>query len=272
MLLQDRSVLGQKSLLLHRDDVSLAALLLRLKLLLCELGLTLLLVNSQLLLPESLDLPLVFQLTHATSLGVHLLESVILCELLHKLALEFFLHAQLFSSPLGLKSELVLTGRLELFTDTHALLSLCPLLSLSGLFAFLDIEVVSKLLLEHFLSSSLLFLGSELLEDLVTKGLSLLLHSLDLVLTGLLLLSVPSDHLILVSVHLSLALEKCPFLVYRKDHISLTLLFLLLDDAGLLIVLLDHSLNDSVNLLLLSQVLFVGLVASIISIIDLLLD
>ena len=173
MLLQDSGMLGQKSLLLQRDDVSLAALFLCLKLLFLLLGLTLLLVNSQLLLPESLDLTLMFQLTHATSLSVHLLESIVFREFLHQLALEFFFHTLFLFSPLSLESELVFTSGLKFLTDTHALFSLGTFLCLSGFLSLLHIEVVSKLLLEHFLSSSLLFFGSELLEDLVTKGLSL---------------------------------------------------------------------------------------------------
>jgi len=50
------------------------------------------------------------------------------------------------------------------------------------------------------------------------------------------------------------------------------LLFLLLDDAGLLVVFLDHTLDNSIDLLLLSQVLLMSLISGDIGIIDLLLN
>ena len=50
------------------------------------------------------------------------------------------------------------------------------------------------------------------------------------------------------------------------------MLFLLLDNAGLFVVFLDHALNDGIDLLLLSEVLFVGLLARNVGIVDLLLD
>ena len=272
VLLQDGGVLGQEPLLLLLYDCALTSFLLSLKLLLGELSLALLLVNRQLLLPKSLDLALVFQFTHAAPLSVHLLKPVILSELLHQLALELFLHAFLLFSPLSLKSELVLAGGLELFTDAHAFLSLGSLLGLRGLFALLYIQVVSELLLEGLFGGPLLLLSGQFLEDLVADGLSLLLHRLDFILSGLLLLSVPAHHLVFILVHLTLALQQGSLLVLRKNHISLTLLFLLLDNTALLIVFLDHALNDGIDLFLFSEVLFVGLLACDVGIFDLLLD
>ena len=272
VLLQNGGMLGQQSLLLLLDDVALAGLLLRLKLLLCELGLPLLLVNRQLLLPESLDLALVFQFTHATPLRVHLLQSVILRELLHQLALELFLHAFLLFGSLSLESELVLTGGLEFLTDAHTLLRLSSLLGLGGLLSLLHVQFVSQLLLEGLFGGSLLFLGGQLLEDLITDGFSLLLHGLDFILSGLLLLGVPSHHLVLILVHFSLALEQGSLFVLREDHICLTLLLLLLDDARLLIVLFNHALNYCIDLLFLSKVFLVSLLTSNIGIVNLFLD
>ena len=173
---------------------------------------------------------------------------------------------------LSLKSKLILTGSLEFLTNADTLLSLSSLLSLSCFFALLNVKLVSELLLEFFLSSSLLLLGGQFLEDLVTDGFGLHFHSLDLVLTSLLLLSISSDHLVLVLVHLSLAFQKCTLLVLRKNHISLRLLFLLLDDAGLLVVFLDHALDNSIDLLLLSQVLLMSLFSGDVGIINLLLN
>lgn len=100
-----------------------------------------------------------FQLAHASSLSIHLLETIILGEFLHKLALEFFFHTSFFFSTLLLESELVLTGGLEFLTNLDSLLSLGSLLDLSCLFALLHIKVVSELLLEHLLSHSLLLFG-----------------------------------------------------------------------------------------------------------------
>mmetsp|Transcript_26545 Transcript_26545/g.35506 ORF Transcript_26545/g.35506 Transcript_26545/m.35506 type:complete len:209 (+) Transcript_26545:220-846(+) len=205
VLLEDGGVLGQKSLLLHFDDFALTLLFLRLELLVGELGLALSLVDHQLLLPQALDLPLVFQLAHSTLLSIHLLQTFVLCELFHKLALEFFLHAFLFLSTLRLESELVLAGGLKLLSDAHALLSLGTLLRLGSLLALLNVKVISELLLEGFLGCTLFLLGGQLLEDLVTDGLSFELHGVDLVLASLLLLGVPAHHLVLVLVHLRLA-------------------------------------------------------------------
>ena len=230
------------------------------------------LIDGKFLLPQTLDLALMFQLTHAAPLSIHLLQSIILCELLHQLALELLFHAFLFLSTLSLESELVLAGGLELFTDAHAFLSLGSLLGLSGLFALLYIQVVSELLLEGLFGSPLLLLARQFLEDLVADGLGLLLHRLDFILSGLLLLSIPAHHLVLILVHLALALQQSSLLVLRQNHVSLTLLFLLLDNAGLFVVFLDHALNDGIDLLLLSEVLFVGLLARNVGIVDLLLD
>lgn len=82
VLKQDRLMLGQKALLLLFDDATLTLLFLCLEVLLGLLGLALGLVDSELLLPQALDFPLVFKLTHTSSLGVHLLQSVVFRELL----------------------------------------------------------------------------------------------------------------------------------------------------------------------------------------------
>ena len=207
VLLKDGSVLGKQSLLLFFDDGALAGLFLLLKLLLGSLGLSLGLVDCQLLLPEALDLALMLLFAHAASLSVHLLQSIVLCELLHQLALEILFHAFLFLGSFGLESELVLTSSLKLFTDANSLLSLSTLLCLGSLFRLLHIQVVSELLLEHLFSIALLFLRCQLLEDLITNGLSLLLHGTDIVLSLLLLLGVPAHHFVLVLIQFFLALE-----------------------------------------------------------------
>jgi len=265
-------MLGKETLLLHLDDIALATLLLSLELLLLKLCITLGLVDDEFLLPQALDLTLVLQLTHAALLSIHLLQALVLRELLHQLALELFLHADLFLGALGLEPELVLTSRLELFSNADALLSLGPLFVLSRLFTLLNVQLVAKLLLELLLGSPLFLLSSELLEDAVTNGLCFFLHRLDLVLTCLLLLGVPAHHLVFVLVHLTLAFHQRALLVLRKDHVGLRLLFLLLDDAGLFVVLFNHALDNRVNLTLLPHVLVVSLLAEKRCVVDLFLD
>ena len=227
MLLQDSCMLRQESLSLLGDDFALTLLLHSLKFLLGFLGFALLLIDNKFLFPQALDLALVFQLTHAASLSIHLLQTVILCEFLHQLALELFFHSFLFLGALHLESELVLSGSLEFLSDLDPLLSFSTLLELGSFLSLLHVKVVSELLLEHLLSHSLLLLGGQLLEDLVADRLGLLLHRLDLVLAGLLLFGVSAHHLVFVLIHLLLPFQKSSLFILRKDHISLRLLFLL---------------------------------------------
>ena len=110
MLLKDSSVLSQESGLLFLDNIALSYFLLSFEFLLCSFSLALSLVNDELFLPQTLDFALVFQLAHAASLRIHLLESVVLCELFHQLALELFLHAFLFLGTFSLESKLIFTS------------------------------------------------------------------------------------------------------------------------------------------------------------------
>lgn len=251
VLLEDGGVLGQETLLLLLDDGALTNFFLLLELLLGLLESALLLVDSQLFLPQALDFALVLQLAHASSLSVHLLQSLVLCELFHQLALELFLHTFLLLCALGLESELVLTGSLEFLSNADTFLGFSPLLGHGSLFALLDVEFVSELLLEGLLGSSLLLFSRQLLEDFFTSCFDGALHLAKLLSTFLLLLSVTSDHLIFVLLHLFLALKESALFILRENHVSLGLLFLLLDDAHLFVVFVDHALDDGVNLSLL---------------------
>ena len=123
--------------------------------------------------------------------------------------------------------------------------------------------------MEQFLGGSLLLLRRQLLEDLVANGLSLLLHGKDFVLSLLLLLGVPAHHFVLISIEFLLALKQGALLVLGENHISHRLFLLLLDDASLLVVLLDHALHDSVHLRFLLQILLVCLRSLHIRVIDL---
>ena len=110
MLLKDSGVLSQESGLLFLDNIALSCLFLSLEFLFLSFSLALSLVDDELLLPQTFDFALVFQLTHAASLSIHLLKSVILCEFLHQLALELFLHAFLFFGTFSLESKLIFTS------------------------------------------------------------------------------------------------------------------------------------------------------------------
>jgi len=74
-----------------------------------------------------------------------------------------------------------------------------------------------------------------------------------------LLLSVLSDHFVLVGFHLLLTPNKCTLLVHGEDHVSLCLLHLQVLDAGHLSILADHALNDRVDLVALLHVLLLRL-------------
>ena len=101
VLLEDGSVLGEKTLLFFRNNLALAHFLLFLELLIAHLGLALSLVDKEFFLPQALDFALVFQFAHSTFLGIHLLQTLILRELFHKLALELFFHSLFFFCTLS---------------------------------------------------------------------------------------------------------------------------------------------------------------------------
>ena len=85
------------------------------------------LIQHKLLLPKLFDVALVLGLTQPPLLGVHLLEPLVLCKLLHQLGLKLVLNAQFFLFALSLEPLLEL-GRLLQFP----LLAL-PLLELLAL-------------------------------------------------------------------------------------------------------------------------------------------
>jgi hypothetical protein len=71
-------------------------------------------IYGKFLLPELLDITFMLQLSHASLLGIHLLKTLILGELLSHFDLEVFLHSPLFGQTLSLKFELIVLGSLEL--------------------------------------------------------------------------------------------------------------------------------------------------------------
>merc|ERR1712195_75614 len=148
MLSQNSSVLSQKSLLLEVDDGHLSEFLVLLGGAILFLDSALGLINGESILPETFDFSLVVLLAHASFLSVHLLETLILGELLHELVLEFILKSLLFGSALGLKTGLEFLGSLELFTNSVLSGNISTLLSEGSLFLLLNVQFVSEVLLQ----------------------------------------------------------------------------------------------------------------------------
>jgi len=164
VLLEDHLMLGQESLLLQLHNGHLSELLVLLGNSLLFLDFTLGVVDHKSVLPEALDFAFVFQLTHASLLGVHLLETLVLGKLLHQFLLELVFESELLSGTLSLKAGLEFLGSLELFT--HSVLSgdISTLLSKGGLFLLLNVQFVSEVLLEFLFKTTLFFLSSQLHE------------------------------------------------------------------------------------------------------------
>lgn len=272
VLLQDTRVLSEESLLLVLDYLRLhffLSLLLRSNV---QLDSALGPVNRQFLLPKALDLALVLLLTHALLLLVHLFDALVLCELLKQFLLEVLFKALLLSQTLGLQSHLELFGFLEL-APRLVLLVLGLLLSVSGgELVLLDVELVPQVFLEFLLGASLHFLLLETLEDGFAGLLGIILGLLNLVEALLLLFGVLPHHFVFEGFHLGLALQQSTLLVHRQNHIGLSLLHLKVLNAGHFAILSDHPLNDSVDLVLLLDVLLLRFDFQLFAVGDLLLD
>ena len=160
VLLEDFSMLSQQSLFLHLNNRHLSELFLLLSHTLLLLNFTLSSVDLESVLPETLDLTLVFKLTHTSLLGVHLLETLILSKLSHQLVLEFVFKSLLFSSAFSLETSLELLGSLQLFTNSVLSSNISALLGKSSLLLLLNVQFVSKVLLELLLSTTLLLFSS----------------------------------------------------------------------------------------------------------------
>jgi hypothetical protein len=103
-------VLPEKALLLQLYDGGFASVVLLLDASLLELHLPLSTIDSELLLPEALDLTFVLKFAHSALLCIHLLEALVLSKLLHQLQLELIFHAALLSEAFLLKTLLVSLG------------------------------------------------------------------------------------------------------------------------------------------------------------------
>ena len=80
-----------------------------------------------------------------------------------------------------------------------------------------------------------------------------------------------ANHLVLVLFELTLAFKKGALLVLRQDHVLFGLLLLHFGDAHHLVVLVNHLVDDSVNLLPLLLVLHLGLLGEVFAVLHLLL-
>ena len=105
-------MLGQQSLLLPLDYLRFSLLLSQLLRMLLHFHLPLRTEYRQLLLPESLNLASMLQLAHPSLLSIHLLKTLICCELLQQLLLEVFFKTLLLGGSLSFESHLELLGLL----------------------------------------------------------------------------------------------------------------------------------------------------------------
>jgi hypothetical protein len=212
------------------------------------------------------------QFAHASLLGIHLFEPLVLGELLSHLDLELLLHATLFGLSLCLELQLIILGGLQLLELSEAFRLSLTLGTSCAFFHLLNLKLVTQVLDVLGLGTSFSFLEGKFLEDGLTLSFSLILQSLQLSGTTLLLMCVPPNKLILILFELILALEERPLLVLREDHVLLGLLLLHLGDAQHLVVLVNHLVNDGVDLTALSEVLLLGLVSALLALLHLVLD
>lgn len=96
-------MLSEKSLLFFFDGLLLECLQVGCFLSLLVFGLALQPVHLELLLPQLLDVSLVLQFAHSSLLSIHLLEPLVLGELLCHLNLELFLHLAFLFQTHGLE-------------------------------------------------------------------------------------------------------------------------------------------------------------------------
>ena len=114
-------MLLKQSFLLGCDDIALCLFFGILLAPLLPFLLSLCAVDSELLLPKVFDVSLMLQFAHASLLGIHLFEPLVLGELLSHLDLELLLHATLFGLSLCLELQLVVFGGLQLLELSEAL-------------------------------------------------------------------------------------------------------------------------------------------------------
>lgn len=158
----------------------------------------------ELLLPQSLDLPLVLDFLHPSFLLCHLLKLVLLSKFLNHKASELLFHQQFFLLLALLSLFCLFFSHLHLNLLLFSLLGLLTLLT-SGLIFKLFLVVLSTQVLELIgISSPFLFLELELLEDFILCDLFLLFGKLDCLLTRIQLLNIGHVPLLLLTGNLRL--------------------------------------------------------------------
>lgn len=269
---QDLGVLCEQPLLLHLDHVGLVLFLSVLDLAFLQFDSALLSVHRELLLPQTFDLALVLLLAHPALLLVHLLQTLVLSELMQQLLFEVFFQTAFLSGSLGLQSHLEVLRFLKLPTGL-VLLVLGLLLPKPGRqLILLNVKLVAKVFLKFLLGTTSHLLSLESLKDKVPSLLSRVLSLLDLVKALLLLLGVLSNHFVLKAFHLFLPPHKGPLLIHGQDHVRLCLLHLQVLDAGHFTVFTDHALDDRIDLVFLFKVLLLSFGLQLLTVNDLALD
>lgn len=120
------------------------------------------------------------ELAHAPLLRIHLLEALVLGELLRHLHLELVFHASFLCLALSLQPHLVVLGSLKFPQLTLALGLRLLLGSASTFLHLLYLEIVAQVLDELGFGAALRLLKSKLLEDGFALGLGLSLKGGEL--------------------------------------------------------------------------------------------
>jgi len=191
-----------------------------------EFDCSLLSVDGELVLPESLDLTSVLLLAHTSLLLCHLLKTFVLSKLLHQLIFKVILETLFFGSTLGLKAHLEIFGLLELTFGVGLLFLSFTLALSSSELVFLNIKLIPEVLSELILGTALHLFTLKFLEDGVSGGLSLVLGILNLVQAELLLFCVLAYHFVFIGLHFCLTFDQGALLILGEDHVSLSLLHL----------------------------------------------
>jgi hypothetical protein len=98
--------------------------------------------------------------------------------------------------------------------------------------------------------TAFLLFSLKALEDFLTCCLGLGFLCLDLRLTTFLLLGITLEHLGLIFFHLLLFSLKLTLFLDTLDHIQFCLFLLHFDECNHLLILINHFLNDFINLIL----------------------
>ena len=242
-------MLSKESLLFFFDGLLLKRLQLGSLPSFLVLGFSLLSIHFEFILPKLFDISLVLLLPHSSLLSIHLFQPLVLGELLSHLYLELLLHLSFFFQTHSLELKLIILGSLKFFL--HSLLSGCSFSfgCTESLFSFLDLQVVSQVLDILLFFSSLLLFQCQLIENCFSLSFCFHFHCLEIISSLLLLGSVLADQLFLILLKLLLALEQCFLLVDREDHILLALLLFHFVYSNHLVILLDHLVNDGIDIL-----------------------